>query len=200
MVVQTGISSHGHRAIMLKCKCGREFVAMNCRLMKNPNRTCQIGSCRSGWKTGLSKHPDYVLTYNSWKSMIARCLHPTSTRYKEYGAVGVSVCDKWKEFGGFVEDMGKRPGNRYSIDRIDNSLGYFKENCRWATHLEQTRNRSNSITLTHNGITQSVFDWSKQIGIRPNIVYSRLKRGWNAEMIFTTPVGNNGRKQTKEIL
>jgi len=70
-----------------------------------------------------------------------RCLNPNHLHSKHYSAKGITVCDKWMSFEGFYEDMGDRPPG-YSLDRIDNGLGYFKENCRWIPLRDQPKNRS----------------------------------------------------------
>lgn len=85
------------------------------------------------------------INYSSWKSMHQRCVTKRPKTYKYYGAKGISVCEEWKDFKKFTEDMGPKPNKDYSIDRIDNSKGYFKENCRWATKLEQVLNRSTAV-------------------------------------------------------
>ena len=79
--------------------------------------------------------------YNSWKSMIRRCTSPKSISWKDYGGRGISVEDKnWFIFDNFLLDMGIRPEGR-TLDRIDNSKGYSKSNCRWATLKEQEANK-----------------------------------------------------------
>ena len=80
--------------------------------------------------------------YGSWKGIKSRCYNPNACTYEYYGGRGITVCDEWKNsFRKFIEDMGRKPDSTYTIDRIDNSLGYCKSNCRWATKTEQVTNR-----------------------------------------------------------
>lgn len=80
--------------------------------------------------------------YTIWRSMIYRCYDPKCNSYKHYGGRGITVCDKWRNSREqFVEDMGEKPEGNYSIDRINNDGNYEPGNCRWATPLEQGRNR-----------------------------------------------------------
>lgn len=79
-------------------------------------------------------------TYASWAAMIQRCKNPNRTNYAWYGGRGVKVCAAWESFEGFLRDMGERPVG-YTLDRIDPDGHYTLRNCRWATRLEQSRNR-----------------------------------------------------------
>lgn len=101
-------------------------------------------------------------TYKTWASMKERCQEYFKERHL-YFDKGISVCDKWKTFSGFFEDMGERPEGK-SLDRIDGSKGYFKENCRWATPSEQARNVSKRPNCT-----------SKYKGVRWNNYNNRWK-------------------------
>jgi len=99
-----------------------------------------------------TKYPD---EYRSWYAMVRRCTKQNQPSYNKYGAKGITVCERWLGgygFRNFLEDMGEKPkhGNTkngmpiYSLDRIDASKGYDKDNCRWSTWLEQAKNRRNT--------------------------------------------------------
>lgn len=96
--------------------------------------------------------------------MKTRCTNPKATRYPEYGGRGITVCERWNDFANFLADMGERPVGM-TIDRRDNDLGYFKENCRWATHLEQTQNRANAIKVVFRGESMFLTVAAKLAGI-----------------------------------
>lgn len=92
------------------------------------------------WKHGLSKHP----LYHMWNGMLQRCENPRDAGYPNYGARGITVCDRWHDLRLFIEDidrlLGERPA-RHSLDRYpDNDGNYEPGNVRWASPSEQTRN------------------------------------------------------------
>ena len=80
--------------------------------------------------------------YYAWVNMRQRCYNPSHPEYERYGAIGREVCDEWKNsFKNFLEDMGKKPSKELSLERVDNSLGYFKSNCKWDTKGRQSFNQ-----------------------------------------------------------
>jgi hypothetical protein len=78
--------------------------------------------------------------YKSWSCMIQRCENPNDPFYYNYGGRGIGVIDKWHKFENFYADMSEGYEEGLTIDRLDNELGYFKENCRWATRKQQAEN------------------------------------------------------------
>jgi hypothetical protein len=86
-------------------------------------------------------------SYGSWYAMWRRCTSPKHVNYPNYGGRGITVCDRWKSFDAFVEDMGDRPQGR-TIDRINNDLPYSPNNCRWATAKQQRANQRTPIKKT----------------------------------------------------
>jgi len=92
-------------------------------------------------KHGMSRSPEY----RAWQLMKNRCTNPRDKRWEHYGGRGIRVCERWAtSFPTFFLDMGPRPSDKHSLDRIDVNLDYSPANCRWATQTQQQRNRSNN--------------------------------------------------------
>lgn len=131
------------------------------------------------YKHGLVGHP----LYGRWRGMIQRCTDPKSKVWNRYGGRGIFVCERWMNFENFLADMGM-PEQGQTIDRIDNSKGYCKENCKWVSRSDQMKNRSNSIKITYNGETKNLIDWARHLGIEKSSMKYRLKN-WPIEKAFT---------------
>lgn len=141
---------------------------------------------------GISTHGDTRSPeFRAWKNIKGRCLNPRHAAYSYYGGRGITICERWRDsYETFLDDVGRRPSPTHSIDRINNNLGYFPENVRWATKSEQINNRRNTRLMTCNGITQSVSEWSIALGISRNCILHRVRDGWSIERALTTPLRN----------
>lgn len=123
------------------------------------------------------------ITYRSWQHMIDRCTNKNSDAYKYYGGrtSPITVCDQWDinkggSFENFLNDMGKRPSTKHSIDRIDNNDGYYKENCRWATRKQQMRNTRYNHVETYKNEDKCMIELSEKYNINPQTLSGRLNR------------------------
>lgn len=116
--------------------------------------------------------------YRAWKAMKARCYSPCNALDGNYQKNNIQVCDRWKnDFCAFYEDMGSKPSEFHSLDRIDNNRGYSPENCRWTTQNIQVNNRGDfNILFTYDGQTLTLKMWAKKLNIKYNTLYSRIYR------------------------
>lgn len=130
----------------------------------------------------------HSVEYITWRGMLERCSDKRSNTYKNYGGRGIKVCERWHTYRNFLKDMGRRPSNKNSIDRIDVNGDYCPENCRWADDKQQGRNRRNNSIYEHDGRKQCLVEWSEELDIKYQILLDRLgKLGWSVEKAFTTP-------------
>lgn len=113
----------------VRCDCGRTKAVFGPNLTRKNGAIRSCGCTKTHGKTGS-------LTYVSWVGMFQRVKNR-----KYYADRGITVCDRWRKFENFFEDMGERPNRSLSLDRINNDGNYEPGNCRWATRSQQQNNR-----------------------------------------------------------
>lgn len=177
-----------------KCECGEVTEVCGYSLKNGDSTSC---GCRRkevskalGAATRIHGHAIHGKTsreYATWRRMLRDCYNKNSPNYNRYGGRGITVCTEWRvSFTAFLRDMGERPHGK-TIDRKDGSLGYFKENCQWATPIEQQRNRENAIVLTIRGETKTLNEWAESTGRSRQTIYARLRAGRTPESAVFTP-------------
>jgi hypothetical protein len=156
----------------------------------NTERIGQMG--RANKRHGKS----HTKEHKTWSAMFQRCYNTNNKYYKDYGGRGIIVCERWHTFENFFADMGECPSDKDSIDRIDNDGIYYKENCRWATQIEQCNNRRPRKYVTYNGRQRSLASLAKEHGLDYHTVQTRVDRHWTLERALKTPV--RARKVSKQ--
>jgi len=144
---------------------------------------------------GLAKHGQAWKTpeYYIWQAMVQRCTNSAHPSYHKYGGRGIVVCNRWRAYEAFISDMGKRPSPDHSIDRKDNDGNYEPGNCRWATLVEQANNTRANRILEIDGVSETIADWSRKCGVKPNTIVTRLRAGWSPQRAIAEPTNEKFR-------
>lgn len=178
-----------YAAWLCKCVCGEEVIVSGHHLRRGLRKSC----ARNGHYWFTSQPPSLATLhpseYQSWESMRRRCYDKKHRKYYQYGRRGIRVCTAWKNsFEDFFKDMGIKPDSSYTVDRIDNYKGYEPGNCKWSTRKEQMRNTRRSVYIEQGGQLVLLIDVAAKAGIDRNIVYQRLRIGWDLDEALSTPV------------
>jgi hypothetical protein len=168
---------------LLKCGCGSERLAFASNVKSGASKSCGCWSRAMISASKLTHGKSNTRTYRIWANMLTRCTNEKCNAYSRYGGRGITVCDDWRRFEGFLSDMGEAPAEM-SLDRKDNNAGYSRENCRWASRKQQGRNTRVNRLLKFEGITLPMSAWSEQLGIPQSTILNRLKRNWPIEDVL----------------
>lgn len=122
--------------------------------------------------------------YRIWANMIQRCENTKHVKFCNYGGRGIVVCDRWKLFQNFFEDVGEAPSKDHSIERDDNNGNYEPVNVRWATRSEQGRNKRNNRLVEILGTVRSLVEWCEISGLKDSTLEWRLDAGWSENKLL----------------
>lgn len=163
MVIEKAVlEKPGQAKWVCKCDCGK-IISVRSQDLRN-TRTQSCGCLRNEL---ISKHKlSRTNEYHIWIGIKARCNQPNSKGYHNYGGRGIKLCERWERFENFLEDMGPRPSPSHSIDRINVNGNYEPSNCRWATTLEQARNKRKEIAPSG----------------RTGVIYVQKRKKWRAHI------------------
>lgn len=173
------------------CECGKSTEALDPNVKRGHTQSC--GCLQSQRRSESHKiHGQYVggngpsRPMRIWRGMLQRCLDENSPTFEYYGAKGIRV--EWPDFEEFWKDMGPYYRDGLTIERLNNSKNYCKENCCWATHAQQNRNYGKNRLLTYNGITKPMVCWAEDAGINQATFRRRIELGWSIENAVRTPI------------
>lgn len=187
VISRTENSPAGKARWLCKCSCGSTKIIIGSKLINGETVSCgcyrRTSSALLHTTHGKSGTPEY----NSWINMIARCNNPSRPDYIHYGGRGISVCKEWESFEGFWEDMAAGYFSGATLERKDNAGNYCKENCRWATRVEQARNRRklrtnktgvNGVNLyDYGGRRYYCATWTDPAGVSRRKYFSTVELG-----------------------
>lgn len=163
------------------CLCGTERAVLSHGLVSGASQSCgclnreisRITSKTSNRSHGRTKTKEHI----AWTAMKQRCYYTKHRSYAYYGGRGIVVCERWlNSFENFFEDMGLRPSDEHSLDRIDSDGDYSPDNCKWSTREEQSTNRRNVRFFTKNGETHSMAEWERRLGLTKGLLHQRVAR------------------------
>lgn len=133
---------------------------------------------------GQSKKPSYRM----WRHMLDRCYDPNYLSYSRYGGRGITVCESWKSnFVNFWADMGPAYFPGASIDRKDNNLGYYKDNCQWSTIKHQNRNRRDNVFIQTPLGRMCLVEAAEKFNIPIRCIEKRRAKGWPEDKLLLKP-------------
>lgn len=195
-IKDVGKTSRG-RVWECACSCGSTKNVISTYLTSGHTQSCGCLHADSAKIGGLKRRTHGFTTldkkwtaseYGVWMSMKARCSNPKTPSYKSYGRRGIVVCERWMSFENFIQDMGRRPSSKHSLDRIDTNGNYEPGNCRWADQLQQAQTRTNVRMITAFGETLTSAMWARKTGVSALAIRNRIDSGWDAESAVSKPV------------
>jgi hypothetical protein len=184
-----------HRRFLCRCSCGRTKTVFGTNLVRGRTQSCgclqkertRDAQTEHGHTADDSKTPEYA----AWSNIIQRCTNKARKDYARYGGRGIRVCKRWvNSFEHFLADVGRRPSDKHSIDRIENDGHYEPGNVRWVIEATQQRNKRSSRFLEYKGERVNLGVLAARHGMGANILWSRLREGWALERALKTPVAH----------
>lgn len=175
-----------------KCACGTVREVCSAGLIHGQSGSCgclkkRLTSARHTTHGG-SKTSEYC----SYKHMLSRCFNEKHHHYVRYGGAGITVYPGWtgeNGFKNFLEYMGNKPSRDYTIGRINGAGNYEPGNVRWETREQQSNNIRSNVLIEHNGRTQTLARWSKELGIPSARLRWRMKTGLDFDSCINEEVG-----------
>lgn len=178
-----GINQFGTRKTYwtCQCECGNVKNVRSDSLQNGAIRSCGCLKLAQD-RINLTKHHSHKMSgtrlYGIWQNMKGRCYNPHDARYDRYGKRGIKICDEWRDdFATFYEwAISNGYSEELTIDRMDNDGDYTPENCRWATNMEQCRNRSTNINITIGNSTRTLTEWCEIFEVDFKKIVARYHR------------------------
>ena len=184
----------GQLKFLCRCDCGRTKIIFGESLRSLKTTSCGCEARRRASEVNKTHGGSKERLYHVWQGMKNRCENKNFSEYKNYGGRGIKVCEEWHDYAKFKEFMlsegydPRAPRGQYTLERIDVNGNYEPSNCTVISSAMQAFNRTDNKKVTFQGETQTVAEWSKELGIPADVIYARLHRGVTDEEALTTPL------------
>lgn len=160
-----------------KCVCGGICVARANRLKDGKTKHCGCMTKLRNITHGMTKTKEWT----AYHAIHARCYNPSNPQYKDYGARGIGLCQRWSGINGcanFIKDMGLAPSKHHTLERVDVNGIYEPTNCKWATWAEQSKNKRNSVYLEYGSEKFILNEWAKKLAIPKHRIRKYISQGF----------------------
>lgn len=171
-----------------RCSCGTEKIVAKGSLIRGATKSCGCFGLESS-KENATTHGMYgTAVYKSWSKMVSRCRTSTDKAYPYYGARGILICDEWNDFSNFYRDMGDKPFEGASLERLDSNGNYCASNCVWANSTTQNNNKRNNVLFEYKGKKYRLSELVALSGFSRELLINRLYRhNWSVERAVEEP-------------
>lgn len=178
------------------CECGNQKFIQIYNIVRTHSCGCYGKDFQKKFKThGQSGTPKQrTRAYKAWLYMRDRCKNTKSPKYKYYGGKGVKISNEWQSFENFFRDMG-HPKEGMTLDRIDVNGNYEVSNCRWATMMEQGKNKTNNMYLSIGNEKIHLAEAARRFPVKMQTIWARIKKhGWtDRQAVGLDPKPNRNR-------
>lgn len=177
----------------------RRFLCKNSITSKEKSiRLCHLisGASKGIDRSTIKKHGlSKTRQWRIWMGIKARCNNPKEQNYQYYGGKGIRICERWKKFENFWEDMKEGYDDTMTIERMNNDSDYCKDNCKWIPKSDQKYNKSSNCIIEYNDVSKPLIVWAEEYNINSKTLWARYyKYGFRGEKLFSKINYSNGVK------
>lgn len=180
VIKEHGVNKDGKTVWECECECGNRTFSIGSNLKSGKSQSCGCLKNEVVSKRMIKHGMAGKRIYRTWQNMKRRCYDEKSKDYKNYGARGISICQEWIDNFQTFYDWAMDNGycDNLTIERKDVNSNYCPENCCWIPLSEQTKNKT--ITKRVSG-GEFALDVAANNCVKPSTMYSRIRRGMNAD-------------------
>jgi hypothetical protein len=180
VIERAGSTKFGESLWKCVCDCGTERLVRGSRLVNGTSLSCGCVNHETITSHGMAN----TRQYHIWQAMKTRCTNTKQPNFERYGGRGIMYDPHWETFENFWEDMKASYANTLTLERIDNSEGYSKENCRWVTPAEQNRNMRSNIIIEYKGNEYCLTDLATVLSVPRKRLYYHHAKGLNGDELI----------------